>query len=234
MTMTTSTLEFLLGKPLRHLREGDESEEEEETEEEEDGGSGEDPYDEAMPERADETDKPTSELPLDEDTPDSPEGDQEKEVLADGQIPQDASGITEGDFDPLNPHGEVDVKFEEGNWDSIQDMGQVVADKTTMITKTLEPLVEKALIELLGASTMYKRVSANITGGADPQDGQFKFNGVLIYQCSFWIGVDVEKADIEHDAQYILNTLKPISDTVNISSCAIDTADGSLKLGFSL
>jgi len=224
MKITESTLDVLLGK-IR-LREGDEEEDGEE-----EGAAGPD-FEETIPERADETDKPTEQIPLEDDISE-PEDEKEAEVIGEGQIPQDTSGVTEGNFEALKPHGVVEVDFEQGNWNSIADMGQVVADKVQMITKTVEPLCEKALIELLGSSSMFRRVSANVTSGTG-SDGQVQFTGVFQYQCSFWIGLNVKKEAIDHDAKYVYDTLSPISDTVQITKCAIDVKDGTLTVGFTL
>jgi hypothetical protein len=206
------------------LREADEAPEEEEKEEGE-----EESYDEVLPDRSDEPEKPVSDIPL-EDHIDDPE-EKEAEVIAEGQIPQDSSGVEEGEFGPMDPHGEVDVQFEEGNWGSIADIGQVIEDKVILVTKTLEPLIEKSLIELLGSSSMYKRQSAEIVPATD-EEGNVSFTGSFKYQCGFWIGADIEREDIEHDSQYILNTLAPLKDQVTITSCAIDVSDGTCTVSF--
>jgi len=223
MKMTDGAIDVLLGRVK--LMEADE---EEGDDEEEPKGPD---FDDTIPERADETDKPTDQIPLEDDI-DEPE-EQEVEVLGEGQIPQDSSGVTEGEFGALSPHGVVDVQFEQGNWNGIFDMGQVVSDKVDMITKTLEPLCEKAMIELLGSSSMYKRLSAEVTSGSD-ESGGISFTGVFRYQCSFWIGIDVKREDVEADAKYVMNTLLPINESVKISECSIDTATGILTVGFTL
>jgi hypothetical protein len=217
--------DLLLGRI--HLQEGDQTppSEEEEEEQVDEEGQEPDPYEESLPKQESGNPEDVSSLPLKDE--------KEVEVLGEGEIPQDTSGIQDGEYGPLKPEGEVDIQFEQGNFSQLRDLPEVIADKTTMVTQTLEPLIEKALIELLGSSSMFKREAGNISFGPD-DNGQVTLSGVLTYICTFWIGTEVDPNDIKHDSSYVLGTLQPIADKVKFTECSIDTADGRLKVGFTL
>jgi hypothetical protein len=208
---------------LSTLREADE---EEETEEEEEEPSGPD-YEDTIPERSDEPSENPDEIPLEDDI------EKESEVIAEGQIPQDSDGVANGHFGDLEPNGVIDIEFQEGNWNQVSNIAQVAQSKMILLKQTLEPLCEKALIELLGSSSMFTRVSANIQPSFD-ENGNFTASGTLIYNCSFWIGIDVPPEDIQTDASYVMNTLAPIGENIRISECSIETADGNLTIGFTV
>jgi hypothetical protein len=181
------------------------------------------PVEKTDPNRATSHPTPVDELPL--------EDEKEVEVIGEGQIPQDSSGIEEGKFDELNAQGNIDISFEAGNFDKLEDLPTLISDKVELINHTFEPLIEKALIELLGSSSMYKRNEGNVQIEQN-ENGTFMITGNFIYQVSLWIGNDIDQEDISHDANYILNTLKPISDKIKITECAIDCGSGSLTISF--
>jgi len=153
----------------------------------------------------------------------------EYQVLEQGGIPQDTKGV-ESD-EQLNLEA-INVAFESGNFQSLSEMPMMIQSKTDFITRTLEPLIEKALIELLGASTMYKRVSSN-NQMSPGENGAITIVGTFVFKTQFWIGMDIEKADVDHDAQYVMKTLQPVSQIVRITQCAIDTGQGTLTVSYS-
>ena len=155
----------------------------------------------------------------------------ENEVIAEGQIPQDASGVTSDNFDELNSVGYVDISFESGNLPQIDQAPELIADKITTLKRTLIPLVEKSLIELLGSSSMWIRKISNTQISFQP-DGSVSLAGTLVYQIDMWVGLDVDPKDIDHDQKYVMNTLAPIFNMVKISQLSINAEDGTLTVSF--
>ena len=143
----------------------------------------------------------------------------------DGAIPQNAAGITRGQYDALDPVGQASVGFEQGNFDQILGLPQVVSSKISQIVQTFLPLVEVALVELLGNNTLYKKSAGQFNPSFD-QKGQISIGFNLVYQVELWIGQDIEMEAIKHDATYVLNKIKPCK--ANITRCEIDTTEGTL------
>jgi hypothetical protein len=158
-----------------------------------------------------------------------PMTDEEYTPVSDGAIPQNAEGITSGTYDPINPQGVADLSFKQGNLNSLQGYVSAFEQKAQLVLNTLEPLVEKALIELLGTSSMYSRESGNVAISFD--SNTFSITGTLQYQASMWIGIDIPREDIVADSEYVLNTLK-IVQNVQITKCEIDTTAGTLTVQF--
>ena len=215
MKLTERSIEFI----RQRLREGDEEPEEEE----EDGPNEEDLDLDEVVDPPVPTDQLTLEDPAEEET--------ENEVMEEGGVPLDSSGVGTV-TDALNPDGEVDPTFQSGNLETLNEVPQIVEDKITLVTKTLEPLIEKALIELLGASSMYERLESNNQLSPN-EDGSLSIVGTFVFKSQFWIGLDIDQEDIKHDADYVLNTLAPITETVRITECSIDVAEGVLRIAYS-
>jgi hypothetical protein len=147
--------------------------------------------------------------------------------VQDGNIPQDSSGIESGSYDALDPIGNVNIKFEQGNYQTIMGLQKVVGDKTAQIVQTFVPLIEVALIELLGNSDLYKRQLAQCNPSFD-NDGKITIEFTFQYVVTMWIGQDIEKSAMQHDANYILDKVRPCN--ANITKCEIDCGAGVLTI----
>jgi hypothetical protein len=202
---------------LMRLREEDDDEEEEEESAEDDIQN-----ETIFPE------KPNEPIVAPEDQPLT---DEKKEPIADGEIPQSSDGIAVGSFDALDPTGNVDIVFKQGNLNQLSSIPQAITQKVTLVTNTLIPLVEKALIELLGASSMYERTSATTSTSLENNTAQI--SGTLVYTVTMWIGLEVEYDAIAHDSQYVMNTLAVLQE-VKITKCEIDVTEGTLTVSFTL
>jgi len=153
--------------------------------------------------------------------------DEKMQPVQDGAIPQNSQGITQGQFDALDPIGNAEIKFEQGNYQTILGLPKVVSDKTAQLMQTFVPLIEVSLIELLGSNSMYKRSMGQCQPSFDNQ-GKISIEFTFQYQVEQWIGQDISLEAIQHDANYILNKLKPVK--ANISKCEINVTDGSLTI----
>ena len=149
-------------------------------------------------------------------------------TLADGtdtQVAQDSSL----QFDAINPEGEASISFDNGNFNQIAQMPQQINAKIVSITKTIMPLAEVALIELLGNNKAFHGESFNAV--FNMLDGQPKFECNATYSVELFIGTDIEQADIQHDAKYILDRVSVIPD-VQWTKAEIDCTNGKVNLGF--
>lgn len=148
--------------------------------------------------------------------------------LADGtdtQVAQDSSL----QFDAINPEGEASIHFESGNFNQLTQMPQQIMTKIATIQRTIMPLAEVALIELLGNNKAFKGESFNAV--FNMLDNTPKFECTATYSVELFIGTDIEQADIQHDAKYILDRLKAVPN-VQWNKCEIDCASGKVNLGF--
>jgi hypothetical protein len=109
-------------------------------------------------------------------------------------------------------------------------MPSAVSQKVALVQNTFELLAEKAMIELLGASNMYRREAA--TFAVSFENNQVQISGTLQFRVSMWVGLDIPKEDIAHDAQYVLNVLSA-AQGVSVSKCEINTEEGTLIIQFS-
>jgi hypothetical protein len=153
--------------------------------------------------------------------------DQANIPVQDGAIPQDAAGIESGSYDALNPVGNAEIKFEQGNFATIMGLPKVTADKTAQFVQTFVPLVEVALIELLGNSDRYEHKLAQCAPAFD-NTGKISIEFTLQYSVSSWIGNDISTVDIQHDANYVLQKIQPVN--ANITKCEIDVSNGTLTI----
>ena len=148
--------------------------------------------------------------------------------LADGtdtQVAQDSSL----QFDAINPEGEASISFESGNFNQLTQMPQQIMTKITTIQRTIMPLAEVALIELLGNNKAFKGESFNAVFNMLDNTPKFECNAT--YSVELFIGTDIEQADIQHDAKYILDRLRAVPN-VQWNQCSIDCTDGKVRLGF--
>lgn len=143
----------------------------------------------------------------------------------DTQVAQDSSL----QFDAINPEGEVSIKFESGNFSQLAQMPQQIMAKIATIQKTIMPLAEVALIELLGNNKAFK--GENFNAVFNMLDNEPKFECNATYSVELFIGTDIEQADIQHDAKYILDRLQAVPN-VQWNRCEISCTDGKVNLGF--
>lgn len=143
----------------------------------------------------------------------------------DTQVAQDSSL----QFDAINPEGEASIKFESGNFSQLAQMPQQIMTKIATIQKTIMPLAEVALIELLGNNKAFK--GENFNAVFNMLDNEPKFECNATYSVELFIGTDIEQADIQHDAKYILDRLQAVPN-VQWNKCEISCTDGKVNLGF--
>lgn len=143
----------------------------------------------------------------------------------DTQVAQDSSL----QFDAINPEGEASIKFESGNFSQLAQMPQQIMAKIATIQKTIMPLAEVALIELLGNNKAFK--GENFNAVFNMLDNEPKFECSATYSVELFIGTDIEQADIQHDAKYILDRLQAVPG-VQWNTCSIDCTSGKVNLGF--
>lgn len=143
----------------------------------------------------------------------------------DTQVAQDSSL----QFDAINPEGEASIKFESGNFSQLAQMPQQIMAKIATIQKTIMPLAEVALIELLGNNKAFK--GENFNAVFSMLDNTPKFECSATYSVELFIGTDIEQADIQHDAKYILDRLQAVPG-VQWNTCSIDCTSGKVNLGF--
>jgi hypothetical protein len=143
----------------------------------------------------------------------------------DTQVAQDSSL----QFDAINPEGEASIKFESGNFSQLAQMPQQIMAKIATIQKTIMPLAEVALIELLGNNKAFK--GENFNAVFSMLDNTPKFECNATYSVELFIGTDIEQADIQHDAKYILDRLQAVPG-VQWNTCSIDCTSGKVNLGF--
>lgn len=143
----------------------------------------------------------------------------------DTQVAQDSSL----QFDAINPEGEASIKFESGNFSQLAQMPQKIMTKIATIQKTIMPLAEVALIELLGNNKAFK--GENFNAVFNMLDNEPKFECNATYSVELFIGTDIEQADIQHDAKYILDRLQAVPN-VQWNKCEISCTDGKVNLGF--
>ena len=151
--------------------------------------------------------------------------------LADGTT-QDVSPIVQDDS-TVNaiPVTTASQEFANGNINQLPTVQSNFDFLITTLMKTIEPLAEAALIELLGNSGAFLRDSGTVD--ISMMGSVFMFNVVLKYKVSAWIGDDIDKNDVLHDAKYVLDKFQPVQG-LDWKTCAIDTNDGVLTLEFSL
>ena len=131
------------------------------------------------------------------------------------------------DSAPLEP--ELNVSFESGNYAQLDLSLKEMIKKPALISKTIIPLIEKALIELLGTSSAYKRKLFNYSVVLE--------NKKIAYACSveyavdLFIGSDIDNSAVEHDTKYITDTLAVVNG-LRITNSKIDTSTGIVHIEF--
>lgn len=161
------------------------------------------------------------------------------ENTADGKPLELADGTSENvaqdsslQYNAINPEGIASISFKSGNFAQVNSLPQVANQKVMTITKTIVPLVEAGLIELLGNNKSFKGDTFNASFTLDDEMLP-KFDVRATYSVEVWIGTDVAQEDIAEDANYLLERLKVVPD-VEWRTCKIDCTKGSLELEFSI
>ena len=118
---------------------------------------------------------------------------------------------------------EIKALFTEGNFNNCASIMSSIQLKFDSVTRTIEPLIEVALIELLSSSDRYVRSFANIVPSFD-DNGQFVISFSFKFNVSAFIVQEVEYNDVLTDSQYILNKIRPTG--ANFTKCEIDCTEG--------
>lgn len=134
-------------------------------------------------------------------------------------------------YNAINPDGDASISFKYGNFNNISQLPQNINKKILLVTKTIMPLLEAALIELLGNSKSYKGEEFN--AALNFTDNNPIINVNATYKIDNWIGTDIDRNDIAQDANYILNRLSVVQG-VKWNECSIDCSSGIFKLSFIL
>lgn len=151
----------------------------------------------------------------------------------DDQVPLELDDGTEApvadssEVNAVKTENPLSIAFEEGNYADFVKLGQKFTNGCLLVSNTLIPLIEAALIELLGNTSAYQRQSATITPKLIGLSPVFSFS--LDYRVSFWIGTDIPKDAVLKDATYVLDKVSAIK-SAKIEECKIDTATGVLSL----
>lgn len=129
--------------------------------------------------------------------------------------------------EPLKAEGSTSIVFEQGNYGQLQNSVKALVRKPGIISRTFLPLVEKALIELLGTSSSYKRT--NFEFNISLINGQIQYVITCIYSVDLFIGTDIEKSAVEHDQNYIIETISVVPE-IKIKDVKIDTSTGLVRI----
>jgi hypothetical protein len=145
---------------------------------------------------------------------------------ADGKtlpIPKDSSQVVDV------ADTSTSLTFQSGNLNQVMTMPSTLSQKLTILTKTFLPLMEKAMIDLLGQSDYYQREEC--TAQVNMQDNGFLVTGKVVYGVQMFIGVDVEEQAIRKDSVFIYNTISVIPN-FNITHCVVDVGEGKVTVEF--
>lgn len=140
-------------------------------------------------------------------------------------------------YDALQANGIAEINFKSGNYKSFIARPQLIAGKIQVVQTTILPLIEAALIELLGNNKAYTPNNFNATfiEGETPQ-----IDVALEYTVELFIGTDIDQKAISHDANYILSRISKNSTGQNIlpnvsfKHCSIDCKTGNVEIEFIL
>lgn len=133
-------------------------------------------------------------------------------------------------YDAINAEGDAQISFQNGNFGQLTALPQKAGEKINTIQKTIVPLVEVALIELLGNNKAYKEMSFNSNFTvSDNNEPQFEVH--MTYGVELFIGTDIAQEDIAQDAKYILDRVSVVPN-VNWTKCEIDCTSGEVNIDF--
>ena len=97
------------------------------------------------------------------------------------------------------------TSFAEGNLNIINDYFNLTYKKVTTIKNSILPVIEAALIQLLGNSGEYTRQSCQTV--IQHQDNSPVFDLDLLYHVPKWIGIDIKKESIKFLHIFFCKTL---------------------------
>lgn len=127
----------------------------------------------------------------------------------------------------VKEEGESEITFESGNLPLLQNSLKALVRKPGLIARTFLPLVEKALIEELGSSSSYRRTNFNFNIALS--NNQIVYDILAEYDVDLFIGTDIDRAAVEHDENYIKNTIAVIPG-IRIKQVKIDTTRGTVSI----
>lgn len=148
--------------------------------------------------------------------------------LADGtgtDVKQDSSQ----QYDAIDPNGQATISFEQGNYNNFAEIPSKVNSKIATVQKTVLPLVEAALIELLGNNKAFVGENFNATFTMNGDEPTIECQAV--YRVELFIGTDIDPTDIQHDAKYLLDRVN-IVPNITWNHCEIDCTEGKVNLDF--
>jgi hypothetical protein len=157
-------------------------------------------------------------------TPNATLSDENFVPVQDGGIPLNSKQMTNSQFEELNGTGNEQISFQQGNYNQILGYPKLISDKVSLLNQTFVPLIEIALIELLGSNQLYIRNSG--TCALSFQNNQISIAFTFVYMVNGWVGIDIDRDSIAHDSLYVFNKIKPVG--ANITQCSIDTESGQL------
>lgn len=153
--------------------------------------------------------------------------DEAQEPIQDGAIPIQA---TQNNVEGLQANSlgidPITISFENGNYNNMITLPNQIAERIKLLRQTFIPLIEVALIELLGTSQLYRRYKGDIFPSFDVNKINIDFD--FEYFCSSYIGTDFEYEDLMHDSKYILDRISPAG--ANITKCEIDSSNGIITI----
>lgn len=129
----------------------------------------------------------------------------------------------------LDPNGIATIKFEKGNYSQLSQIPSKITEKISVINQTILPLINVALIELLGNNNAYQ--AEQFLSTFSLENNNPTFNVETIFKANGWIGNDVVQSAIAKDAEYILNRINVVKG-VHYTKCEINCGDGTLSVNF--
>lgn len=130
----------------------------------------------------------------------------------------------------IDPNGNGDITFESGNWLNLNQLANPITLKIATVQKTIIPIIEVSLIELLGNNSLYK--GKNFNAALDFKNGNFFMNVECVYSVEQFIGSDVDKKAIMHDAKYILDRVSQAVKGITWNKCEINCSQGIVTINF--
>lgn len=122
-------------------------------------------------------------------------------------------------------------QFGEGNFDEFSETAKEYSQSVTSVIHTLVPLCEKALIELFGNSSLYKRELFDAKTSVNNNTTSIDVN--LRYKANTWIGNDIPYAAIQADKQHIINTISVVPG-ITVKQVNIDSNTGNLDISVNI
>lgn len=134
--------------------------------------------------------------------------------------------------EPLNQDKkEFLFQFGEGNFDEFSQSAKEYSQSVTSVIHTFVPLCEKALIELFGNSSFYKREMFDAKTSVNGDTTSIDVN--LRYKANAWIGNDIPYAAIQSDKQHIINTISVVPG-ITVKQVNIDSNTGNLDISVNI